>query len=118
PQRLAGGGEVAQLSRLRERLQVRKPQIVWIFGVHDHPSPTSHPPTFILLETRRSPRYDDGRRLGLKRRVLLGGFEEENLHADLGGWQVTHLDRPLLPGFQVIWGKLNEWQPPGDQARG
>jgi hypothetical protein len=41
---------------------------------------------------------------------------EENLHADLGEWLVAHLDRPLLPGFQVIWGKPNEWQPPGDQG--
>ena len=40
---------------------------------------------------------------------------EENLPADLGGWLVAHLDRPLLPVFQVIWGKRNEWQPPGDQ---
>jgi hypothetical protein len=43
---------------------------------------------------------------------------EENLHADLGGWLVAHLDRPLLPRLQVIWGKPNEWQPPGDQAGG
>jgi hypothetical protein len=42
---------------------------------------------------------------------------EENLHADFGGWPVTHLDWPLLPGFQVIWAKPSKWQPPGDQAR-
>jgi hypothetical protein len=42
---------------------------------------------------------------------------EENLHADLGRWPVTHLDWPLLPGFPVIWAKPNEWQPPGDQER-
>ena len=41
---------------------------------------------------------------------------EENLSAVLGGWLVAHLDRPLLPVFQVIWGKPNEWQPPGDQG--
>ena len=41
---------------------------------------------------------------------------EENLHADLGGWLVAHLDRPLLPVFQVIWGKRNGWKPPGDQG--
>jgi hypothetical protein len=37
---------------------------------------------------------------------------EENLPADLGRWLVAHLDRPLLPGFQVIWGKPNKLQPP------
>jgi hypothetical protein len=43
---------------------------------------------------------------------------EERLSGDLGGWLVTHLDRPLLPVFQVIWGKPNEWEPPGDQGKG
>jgi hypothetical protein len=37
---------------------------------------------------------------------------EENLTADLGKWLVAHLDWPLLPGFQMIWGKPNKWQPP------
>jgi hypothetical protein len=41
---------------------------------------------------------------------------EENLSADLGRWLVAHLDLPLLPVFQVIWGKPNEWQLPGDQG--
>jgi hypothetical protein len=36
---------------------------------------------------------------------------EENRTADLGGWLVAHLDRPLLPGFEMIWGKPNKWQP-------
>jgi hypothetical protein len=46
--------------------------------------------------------------LGCRRRF------EENVPSDLGRWLVSHLDPPLLPGFQVIWGKPNKWQPPGD----
>ena len=43
---------------------------------------------------------------------------DKNLPADLDKWLVAHLDRPLLPVFQVIWGKPNKWQPPGDQGEG
>jgi hypothetical protein len=39
---------------------------------------------------------------------------EENIPSDLGRWLVAHLDWPLLPSFQVIWGKPNKWQPAGD----
>ena len=41
---------------------------------------------------------------------------EENIPSDLGRWLVAHLDRPLLPDFQVIWGKPVKWQPPSDQV--
>jgi hypothetical protein len=41
---------------------------------------------------------------------------EKNIFADLGRWLVAHLERPLLPGFQVIWGKPVKWQPPNEQV--
>ena len=37
---------------------------------------------------------------------------EESLPADPDRWLATHLDRPLLPAFQMIWGKPNKWLPP------
>jgi hypothetical protein len=40
---------------------------------------------------------------------------EENVPPDLGRWLVAHVDRPL-PGFQWVWGKVVNWQPPGDEA--
>jgi hypothetical protein len=42
---------------------------------------------------------------------------EENPTSDLSGWLMAQLERPVLPGFQVIWGKPNKWQPPGWSAR-
>ena len=47
-----------------------------------------------------------------------GRVFEERLSGDLDRWLVAHLDRPLLPVFQVIWGKPNRWEPPGDQEGG
>jgi hypothetical protein len=74
---------------------------------HDPDGLGAGPVRDVQLAARPSPRLP-----GCGREV------EETLSGDLGGWLVAHLDRPLLPCLQVIWGKPNEWQPPGDQGRG
>ena len=37
---------------------------------------------------------------------------EDSTDSDLGRWLVAHLNGPLLPGFQQVWGKVVKWQPP------
>jgi hypothetical protein len=39
---------------------------------------------------------------------------EDSSPPDLAKWLVAHLDKPLLPGFQQVWGKVVKWQPPSD----